>query len=153
MGLVASSHASSGVHPRLTNLVCTSAKLTVLATATASSSGVSLSYPGSRLMSARIADASSTTLFLFMSGCYATLGQQFVNQRRAGFHIMPGALLRPLDAALLSRDAQFVVLDPQHNLISYLNAKGFTEGCRDNNAAILIHACTGFDIHVMSLET
>jgi hypothetical protein len=65
---------------------------------------------------------------------------------------MPGAALCPLDAALLRRDPQFVILDPQHHFISDLNAKGFTERCRDNNAAILIYACTSFDIHVMPLK-
>src|SRR5271165_1746976 len=146
MGLVASSHASSEVHPRLTSLVCTSARLTVPPTARASSSGVSFSYPASRLMTTRMADASST--ILFMLGCLAAFGEQFINQRRAGVYIMPGAPLRPLNTALLRRDSQFVVVDPEHNFISSLNAKGLAEGCRDDQSAVLIYARPSFRFHV-----
>jgi hypothetical protein len=78
----------------------------------------------------------------------ATRLEQFLNQGGARFYIMPGAALCPLDAVLLRRDPQFVALDPQHNFISDLDAKGFTECCWDNNAAIFVHACACFHFHV-----
>src|ERR1035437_4046922 len=146
MGLVVSSHASSEAHPRLTSLACTSARLTVLPTAMASSSGVSFSRPGSPLMTARIAEASSTILFIL--GCLAAFGEQLIDQRHAGFYILPGAALGPLNAPLLGRDSQLIVLDPQHNFISNLNAKRLTECRRNNDATVFVDALADFLIHV-----
>ena len=77
MGLRVASHASSGLSPRATSLLCTSARLTVLLVALLSSWGVSLSAPGSRLSTARSAEASNTILFI--PGCLMSFGNQLVN--------------------------------------------------------------------------
>src|SRR5712671_696903 len=110
-GLVAASQAWPEVHPRLTNLACTSARFTVLATACARRSGVSFSAPASEPITARSTEASRTNLF--MLGSLAAFRKQFFNQRGARLQILLRAPLRPLDTALLGRDSQFVVLDPQ----------------------------------------
>jgi len=57
-----------------------------------------LSTPGSWLMMARIAEASSTRLFI--PGCLTAFREQFLNQGSAGLEIRACPLLRALDAAL-----------------------------------------------------
>ena len=61
---------------------------------------------------------------------------------------MPGAMLCPLDTVLLGCDPQLVLVDPQHNFIPYLYAKGLAERCWDNDAAVFIHPYTGFHFHI-----
>jgi hypothetical protein len=92
-----------------------------------------------------MAEASSTILFTF--GGLAAFREQLVHQRCAGLYELPGAALSPLNAALLSRDAQFVVFDAQHNLISNPDAERFPKGRRDHDAAILVHSRSGFFCH------
>jgi hypothetical protein len=97
-------------------------------------------------MTARIAEASST--ILFMLRCLATFGKQFIDQRRAGFYILPGAVPCPLNAPLLGRDSQLIVLDTQNDFISNLNAKRLSK-CRGNDdATILVYTQSGFFFHV-----
>jgi hypothetical protein len=55
--------------------------------------------------------------------------------------------LRPLDAALLGRDAQFVVFDPQHKFVSNLDAQGLPKGRWDHNPAVLVHTRSNFFRH------
>src|SRR5882672_8864722 len=78
MGLIVFAHASSGVAPLLTSLVCTSARLTVLLAALLSRFRVSLSAPRSLLITASTAEESSTTLL--MLGGLAAFGNQFVHE-------------------------------------------------------------------------
>jgi hypothetical protein len=85
-------------------------------------------------------------LRLFTPGGRAAFREQFIDQRRA-LYVLPRAALRPLDAALLGRNAQFVVFDPQHDLISNLDAKGLTKRRRDYDTAILVHSGSGFFRH------
>ena len=61
---------------------------------------------------------------------------------------MPGATLCPLDTVLLRRDSQLVVVDPEQNFISNLDAEGFTERCGDNDTTVFIYACPSFRFHV-----
>src|ERR1039457_2820117 len=99
-------------------------------------------------MTARMAEASSTILFIL--GGLAAFRKQFADQRRAGFYILPGAALCPLNAALLGGDSQFVSLKAQYNFISNLNAKGLAE-CRGNDdATVLVYSLTDFLFHVTS---
>jgi hypothetical protein len=64
---------------------------------------------------------------------------------------LPGTALRPLDAALLGRDAQFVVLNSQHNFISNLDAKSLPKRRGDYNMTVLVHARSGFFGHGLLL--
>jgi hypothetical protein len=79
----------------------------------------------------------------------AAFGEQLVDQRGAAFYVLPGAALRSLDTALLSRDAQFIVFDPQHNFIPNLDAERPTKCRRDHDAAVLVHTGSGFFWHDM----
>jgi len=82
-----------------------------------------------------------------MLGGLAAFREQLIDQGFGGLYVLPGASLRPLDAALLGRDAQFVVLDPQHDLISNLDAKSPAKGRGDHDPAVLIHTRSGFFCH------
>jgi hypothetical protein len=84
-----------------------------------------------------------------MPGGLAAFREQLIYQRSTALYVLPGTTLRPLDAALLGRDAQFVVLDPQHDFISNLNAKSLSERRGDHYPAILVHAGSGFFCHVI----
>src|SRR5882757_9349970 len=77
-GLIVFAHASSAVAPRLTSLVCTSARLTVLLAALLNSFRVNFSAPGSLLSTASTAEESSTTLL--MLGGLAAFSNQFVDE-------------------------------------------------------------------------
>jgi hypothetical protein len=57
---------------------------------------------------------------------------------------LPRTALRAPDAALLGRDAQFVVFDPEYDLISNLDAKGFAKRRWDHNPAVLVDTCPSF---------
>jgi hypothetical protein len=82
-----------------------------------------------------------------MLGGPAALREQLIDQRGAALYILPGSALRPLDAPLLGRDAQFVVFDPQHDLISNLDAKSPSKGSGNHNPAILVHSRSRFFCH------
>jgi hypothetical protein len=81
---------------------------------------------------------------LFALGGLAALREQLIHQRCAGFYILPGAAPGALNATLLGRDTQFIVLDAEHKLISGLDAKGFTKGGGNHDTAILIDAGSDF---------
>src|SRR5579863_4205168 len=151
MGLMLASQASSGLIPRLTSLLCTSARLTVLLMAALNSWGVSLSAPGSRLSTARSAEASSTILFTFRG--LTALRNQLVHQRGAWFYMPPDKLLCPLDAPLKGRDAQFVVFNSQHDLIADMYTQGLAEGCGNDDAAIFVDPGSGFVLHSHRLHS
>jgi hypothetical protein len=61
-----------------------------------------------------------------MPGGGAAFREQFIDQRGA-LHVLAGPTLRSLDAALLRRNAQFIVFDPQDDFISYLDTKRLAE--------------------------
>jgi len=82
-----------------------------------------------------------------MLGGLAAFGEQFFDQRCAWLYVLPGAALSPLDAALLGRDAQFVILDPQHNFISNPDAEGLPKRRWDHDTAVLVHPRSGFFCH------
>jgi hypothetical protein len=82
-----------------------------------------------------------------MPGVLTAFRAQLIDQRFAALYILSSAALRPLDAALLGRDAQFVVFNPQNDLISNLDAKRLAEGGGDYDAPVLIHARPGFLNH------
>jgi hypothetical protein len=145
IGLLASAHASSNGHPWFTSFVWTSARLTVLATALTSRSAVSFSCPGSPLMMARIAEASSTTLFTLSR--LAAFREQFLDERLIVLYISSGAPLSALYTVSLRADSQFIILDSQHNLISNVYAKRFAKRRRNNDAAIFIDSCLCFVLH------
>jgi hypothetical protein len=79
-----------------------------------------------------------------MLGGLAAFRQQLIHQRCTALYVLPGTALRPLDTALLGRDAQFVVFDPQHDLISNLDTQSLAKGRGDYDTAILIHTGSGF---------
>jgi hypothetical protein len=56
-----------------------------------------------------------------MLGSRAAFREQLVNQRGA-LSVLSGTALCPPDAALLGRNAQFVILDPQHDFVPNLDA-------------------------------
>jgi hypothetical protein len=86
-------------------------------------------------------------MILLILGGLTPLHKQLIYQGNAGLQITPGAALRALDAPLLGGDAQFIVADPQQNLVPDLDAQRPTEGSRDNNTAILAHTNSGFFLH------
>src|ERR1700733_8350033 len=106
---------SSGSPPSLTKMVCTSARLTALVVARLSNSGVSFPEPGSSLSRARMAEASSTTLF--KQGCPASFRNQFVREHPSRFDKCAQARPGFGQAALQGRDANLVVLKAQFDLI------------------------------------
>jgi hypothetical protein len=53
-----------------------------------------------------------------MFGCLAPFGEQLIGQGCAGLQVFSGALLCTLDATLLSRDAQLIVLNSKHYFVS-----------------------------------
>jgi len=57
----------------------------------------------------------------------AAFGEQLMHQRGSRLQILPGALLGSLNAALLGGDAQFVVFDAEHDLVSNFDAEGFAK--------------------------
>src|ERR1700686_2388910 len=142
MRLSASSHASSGLPPSLTSLVCTSARFTVLLVALLNSSGVRASEPGSLFNNASRTEASKTALLTLCR--LAAFCDQFVSQRPAGFYVAPNAPLGLLEAPLQRRDPQFIFFDPQDDLVSGFDPECFAVGGGDYEAAILINARPGF---------
>jgi hypothetical protein len=82
-----------------------------------------------------------------MLGGLAAFREQLIHQRCAALYVLPRAALRPQDAALLGGNAQFVVFDPQHHFISYLDAKRLAKGRGDYDAAILVYPRSGFLWH------
>src|SRR5579862_9882973 len=146
MALSAASQASSGSMPRLINLLCTSARLTVLALAVRRSCGVSLSAPGSRLSRASSAEASSTILLTL--GGLAPFGNELVHQRSTRLHVPPDQLLGAFDATLQSGDSQLIVFNPQDNFIARIDAQRLAKGGGDYYPTVFIDASAGFLIHV-----
>src|SRR6266403_584013 len=151
MGLSVFSHASSGLTPSLTSLVCTSARLTVLLVAMLNSSGGSLSAPGSWLSNASNTEESSTILLTL--GGLAAFRNEFVNQRPAGFYISPDTLLGSLKTAFQGCNPQFVVFDPQNDFVPDIDAERLAKRRGNHDAAVLIHAHSGFGIHCHTLLT
>src|SRR5271156_2222977 len=118
IGSTASAQDSSGSPPSLTRMACTSARFTALAVARLNSSGVSFPEPGSSLSRARMAEASSTTLF--KQDCPASFRDQFVREQPSRFDKCSQARPRPGKPALQGRDANLVVLKAQVDLIPHL---------------------------------
>src|SRR5271165_666556 len=137
-----SSHASSGSPPRLTSLVWTSARFTMLPAALLNISGVNFSEPGSRLSIASMADASRT--ILLMLGGLAAFGDEFVRQRHARFHILANAPLGALETALHGRDPQLVVFHAQDDFVAGLDSERLAKGGGDHDAAVLVDPHAGF---------
>jgi hypothetical protein len=77
----------------------------------------------------------------------APIGNQFVNQRRAWFHMTPDEPLGPFNSRFQGGDAQLVVLDPQHDFVSNIDAEGLTKGCRNNNPSICADPGSAFVFH------
>src|SRR5260370_3459725 len=145
IGLSAASHASPGLMPRLTSLLCTSARLTVLLAAVLNRRGVSLSAPGSRFSTARSAEASSTILFI--AGRLAPFGDQLVSQRYASFHVPSDKSLGPLDTPLQRCDAQLIIFDSQHDFIADVDTERLAKGSWDHHTPIFIDTHAGFCFH------
>jgi hypothetical protein len=74
-------------------------------------------------------------------------GNQLVHQRGAWFYMLPDKTLGSLDAPLKGRDAQFVVFNPQHDLITDLYTQRPAKGGGDNDAAIFVDPGSGFVLH------
>src|SRR5436305_3423248 len=91
------SQAASAFTPRLTSLLCTSARFTALITESLSSSGGNRSAPGSWCRMARSTEA-STTILLITSGL-ASLGDQFIDQRNIRADVFPHQPLSALYVA------------------------------------------------------
>src|SRR5258708_2686617 len=119
-------------------IVCTSARFTALAIARLSSSGVIFSAPGSSLNRARMAEASSTTLFVH--GCPASFRNQFVGEQPPRFDELSQTLPGLCQPALECRDANLVVLNAQLYFVSDRQTKGRAERCRNNDAALSLDA-------------
>src|SRR5260370_6294982 len=145
IGLSVASQASSGLRPRLTSLLCTSARLTVLLAAVLNNWGVSLSAPGSRLSTARSAEASSTILFIARG--LAPFGDQLVSQRYAWFHMFSDKALGPLQTAFQRRDAQFIILDSQHDFVADVDTERLAKRSWDDHTAVFIDTHAGFYFH------
>jgi hypothetical protein len=73
----------------------------------------------------RIAEASSTTLL--MLGSLAALGEQLFRQRHAFGQILPGTFSGALDAQLLRRDPQLVVLQFKYHIVADFDAEGLAK--------------------------
>src|SRR5580698_1344573 len=77
----------------------------------------------------------------------APFSNQFVNQRRTRFYVAPNQTLSVLDPHFQGRDAQFVILKPQHEFVSRIDAQSLTKGCRnynlppcaDTNSTLVLH--------------
>jgi len=74
------------------------------------------------LITASTADASST--ILLTPGRLAAFGEQFVHQGCATFQVAAGTLTGALDAALLSSNAQFVVLQAEDDFVTDIDTQG-----------------------------
>jgi len=55
--------------------------------------------------------------------------------------------LRPRDALFQGRDAQFVVLDPQHDYISTIDTQGPAKNSGNQDPPAFIDAYSGFALH------
>src|SRR5580698_5216109 len=84
---------------------------------------------------------------LFIADLSASIGNQFVNQRRARLHVAPDQALGAFDPCFQGGDAQFVVLDPQHDFVSRVDAKSLTKGCRNNIASPSADTGSAFVFH------
>jgi hypothetical protein len=90
---------------------------------------------------------------LFTLSGLAAFREQLIHQRPAALYILPGAALSTLNAALLGRDAQFVVLNAQNNLISHPDAERLSKGRRDHYTAIFVYTRSSFFCHrILPLE-
>src|SRR3974390_924553 len=96
-------------------------------------------------MKARTAEASRT--ILFMPDGFATLGEQLFRQGNAFGQILPCALPGALDALLLGRDPQFVVLQFKHNFAPDLDDKGLAKGGGYHPSSVLADSRTGCVFH------
>jgi hypothetical protein len=74
-----------------------------------------------------IAEASSTIRFKLTTGCLASFGNELINQRHAGFYVLPDAALRPRYAVFHGRDPQLVIIESQEHFIPRMDAQGLTE--------------------------
>jgi hypothetical protein len=84
-----------------------------------------------------------------MFGGLAAFREQLIHQRSAGLYILPNTALCAFDAALLSCDAQLVIFDAQHNLISNPDAERLPKRRWDHDTAILVDTSSSFFGHVI----
>jgi hypothetical protein len=82
-----------------------------------------------------------------MPGGLAPLRQQLIHKRLAGFQVASGALLRTLNALLLSGDPQLIISHPQQDFIAHLDTQRPAKRSRDDNTSVLAHTNSGFFGH------
>src|SRR5579864_2123765 len=90
-------------------------------------------------MMARMAEASSTTLFEFTLGSLTPFGDQLVDQGNAGLEILPSMPLSALDSALHRSDANFIFFPSQNNFVARVDSQRSAEFRRNHHASILVH--------------
>ena len=61
----------------------------------------------------------------------------------------PDETLGAFDSCFQGGDAQFVVLDPQHDFVSRIDAQSLTKGCRNNNPSACADAGSVPMFHVL----
>src|SRR5215470_18139027 len=90
-------------------------------------------------MRARIAEASSTTLFEFTFRSLAPFGDQLIRQRNAWLDILPCTPLSALESPLHCSDPNFILFPTENDFITRVNAKRSAELQWDHDASILVH--------------
>jgi hypothetical protein len=80
----------------------------------------------------------------------ASIGNQFVDQRRARLHVTPNQALGACDSSFQGGYAQFVVLDPQHDFVSRIDAQRLTKGCRNYDASPCANTGSALAFHVLA---
>jgi hypothetical protein len=81
-----------------------------------------------------------------MPDSLAAFCNQLIGQGRSWFDMFPDKPLRPGQAAFQRRDPQFIILDAQHDFISYVDPQCFAKGRWYNDATVLIDTQSGFRI-------
>jgi hypothetical protein len=102
---------------------------------------------------AMTADASNTILLTLRRP--AAVCDQFVNQRRTWFHMLPHKALSALDTLFESQDAQFVIFDAQHDFIAKFDAEGLAKRRGNHDSAVFIDSGSRFlsQCHILTIMT
>lgn len=80
--------------------------------------------------------ASSTTLFI--PGCFAPFGDQLVNQRGPRPDVLADKAPGALPAAFQRGDPQFIIFDPQKDLVADADTKRLAIGRRNHHATVFV---------------
>src|SRR5580692_9749545 len=92
-------------------------------------------------------EASRTTLVTL--GRLTAFGEELVDQRHAGLHVMPRTTLGPLHTEFHGRNAQLIVGKPHDELVAGVDTQRLTKGRRNDDASIFIDSQPRFSVHAI----